>query len=255
MNTSDISEAIAAARNSGKQTSLDGAVVPASMEDALAIQRQVFARFGSRSVGWKVGATNKAAQDGFKIDGPFHGPIAESGVLEDGASIEKSPCIGACEPEYAFKMARDFPADGEAVTLDNAKDAVETVHIAVEVIGRCIANPDFANGFGVTMDFGGNAAFVLGKEVPDWRSQNLVDAVVESKVEGAVVATGNGTPVMGDPLNVIVWLANQLAAEGATLKAGEWVSTGTCTPAIPAEAGKTYTASFAVCGDVSVRFT
>ena len=34
---------------------------------------------------------------------------------------------------------------------------------------------------------------------------------------------------LGDPLNVLLWLANQQSAEGRGLKSGEVVSTGTCT--------------------------
>ena len=156
------------------------------------IQAAVFEKYGSPSVGWKVGATNKAAQDIFKIDGPFYGPMAERGVMQSGAHLKKTACVGACEPEYAFKMTRDYPVNGEDVTAQSAAEAVESLHIAIEVIGRAIGNPDFANGLGVTMDFGGNVAFVVGPEVKDWRNQDLANAPVDSKVDGTVVESGNG---------------------------------------------------------------
>ena len=255
MDISKMAAEIVAGRKSGVQTMMAWPDPAPTMDDAMAIQAEAFAQFASPSVGWKVGATNEAAQKGFNIDAPFYGPMAEAGVMATGDDLQKTPCVGACEPEYAFKMARDYPANGEAISAETAASAVDTVHIAIEVIGRTIGNPDYANGLGVAMDFAGNVAFVVGPEVANWKDQDLATTAVHSKVDGEVVASGNGEPVMGDPINSLVWLAETLAANGKQIKAGEWVSTGTCTPAIPAAAGSTYTATFGEFGDVSVNFT
>ena len=255
MDISKMAAEIVAARKSGVQTMMDLPDPAPTMDDAMAIQAEVYNQFNTPLIGWKVGATNAAAQQGFKIDGPFYGPMAESAGMASGGDLAKSPCVAACEPEYAFKMARDYPAQGEAINAETAADAVETVHIAIEVIGRTIGNPDYANGIGVAMDFGGNVAFVVGPEIANWQDQDLTNAPVDSKVDGEVVASGNGEPVMGDPINSLVWMAQTLAANGKQFKAGEWVSTGTCTAPVPAAAGTTYTATFGDFGDVSVNFT
>lgn len=255
MDIENMAEAIVASRKSGNQNQIAWPDPAPSMEDALAIQVAAFDKFDSPSVGWKVGATNKAAQEAFGITGPFYGPMAEFGVLKNGADLKKTDCVGACEPEYAFKMARDYPANGEEINTTTAASAVAGLNIAIEVIGRTIGNPDFANGLGVTMDFAGNVAFVVGPEVPDWQNQDLTNAVVDSKVDGEIVATGNGEPVMGNPINSLVWMAQKLADQGKGLKAGDWVSTGTCTAAIPAKGGTTYSANFSSFGEVSVNFT
>lgn len=255
MDVSKMAAELVAARKSGVQTHMAWPDPAPTMADAMSIQSAAFELLGSPSVGWKVGATNKAAQDGFGIDAPFYGPMAELGVMENGQTLAKTPCVGACEPEYAFKMARDFPANGEAITAEAAAAAVDSLHIAIEVIGRCNGNTDYANGLGVSMDFGGNVAFVVGPEVADWQDQDLTHSVVESKVDGTVVQTGNGEPVMGHPVNSLVWIAETLAAQGKQIKAGEWVSTGTCTAAVPAQAGTTYAAQFGDFGEVSVKFS
>lgn len=254
MDVSKMAAEIVAARKSTVQTQMAWPDPAPTMSDAMEIQAAVFELQGSPSVGWKIGATNKAAQDGFGIDAPFYGPMAASGVLENGSAMNKTAVVGACEPEYAFKMARNFPENGQEINAENAASAVDSLFIAIEVIGRTIGNPDYANGLGVTMDFGGNVAFIVGPEVENWQDHDLATAVVDSMVDGAVVQTGNGEPVMGDPINSLVWLAKTLAESGRQIKAGEWVSTGTCTAAVPAQAGTTYAAKFSTFGEVSVVF-
>jgi 2-keto-4-pentenoate hydratase len=255
MDVSMMAAKIVAARKSGIQAQMDWPDPAPTIDDAQTIQRVAFELLDSPSVGWKVGATNPAAREKLGIGAPFFGPMPQSGVMDNGAVLEKTPCIGACEPEYAFKMARDFPVKAEEITVQNATDAVECLHIAIEVIGRRVGNSDFANGIGVTMDFAGNAVFVVGPEVVDWQSRDLAAGVVESKIDGSVVETGSGGLVMGDPINSLVWLAKTLAESGRQLKAGQWVSTGTCTPAVPAQAGRTYSARFSDFGEVSVVFS
>ncbi|EFL90651.1 2-keto-4-pentenoate hydratase [Ahrensia sp. R2A130] len=255
MNFDDIAEQLVAARRDGVQADLPVVEGGLSTEDAMAIQNKANAAYGGKRIGWKVGATNEAAQKAFAISAPFFGPMPDSALVENGGAIEKKPTVAACEPEYAFKMARAWPAEGEAVSAETATSAVASVHAAIEVIGRRTGTAAYQNGTGITLDFAGNSQFIVGDEVADWASENLADGVVESMVDGEVVQTGNGQPVMGDPINSLVWLGEQLVAQGDRIEAGEWVSTGTCTPPVPAQAGTTYSAKFADFGNVSVRFT
>jgi len=252
--TAEFAKAMVEARTSGQQSMISMPTPAITIDDAMGYQAAVFAEYSSPFVGWKVGATNAGAQAGFGLDGPFYGPMVESVVMRSGSNIKKTPCVGAVEPEYAFKMARDYPAGGEAANAQTLADAVETVHIAIEVIGRALGHADFANGIGVTMDFGGNVAFVVGPEVADWAIQDLVSTPVTVLVDGQEVAKGNGEPVMGNPINSLLWLAETLIADGKSLKAGEWVSTGTCTPPVPATAGTTTTARFGNFGEVAINF-
>ena len=251
-NIDQMAQAIVDARREGRQTTFDG---PSDGIDAMAVQGRVFEIYGRPHVGWKVGATNEAAQKGFGLDGPFYGPIADDVVLQSPATIAKTPGVGACEPEYAFRMKRAYPADGEDVNRETIRDAVDAVHGCIEVIGRALGGDNFANGVGVTMDFGGNVAFVVGPEIVDWQRQDLVRTEVAASVDGVVVQTGNGVPVMGDPLESLLWMARTLHERGEQLAQGAWVSTGTCTPPVPARAGSTVTATFGAFGTCTVAFT
>ena len=47
-----------------------------------------------------------------------------------------------------------------------------------------------------------------------------------TEINGREVGRGQGSDVMGHPLNALAWLANSLAEAGAYLRAGEIVLTG-----------------------------
>ncbi|MGB5595837.1 MAG: hydratase, partial [Crocosphaera sp.] len=55
---------------------------------------------------------------------------------------------------------------------------------------------------------------------------------------------GNSNALLGNPLNVVFWLKEQLNSQGKTLQKGDLLSLGTITPLIPVKAGKTITAEY-----------
>jgi 2-keto-4-pentenoate hydratase len=72
--------------------------------------------------------------------------------------------------------------------------------------------------------------------------------------EGEQIATGSGREIPGgDPVAAVVALANAQPLP-APLTAGQIVTTGTCTPPLPVQAGL-YRAAFAGLGEITVRFT
>src|SRR3712207_8933225 len=55
---------------------------------------------------------------------------------------------------------------------------------------------------------------------------------------GKELARAPGTALLGHPLNVLPWLAEDLAKRGKKLQACDIVSLGGFSPALPAEAGR-----------------
>ena len=76
---------------------------------------------------------------------------------------------------------------------------------------------------------------------------------VEMRVDGATVGKGTGAAVIGGPHGSLLWLANLLRRRGGQ-KAGEYVSTGTCTGLVKAPAGAAVVALYAGKPRVSFRF-
>ncbi|MBS0639873.1 MAG: 2-oxopent-4-enoate hydratase, partial [Proteobacteria bacterium] len=73
-------------------------------------------------------------------------------------------------------------------------------------------------------------------------------------IDGVLCQEGTGALVLGDPSNVLVWLANALSAQGLAIAAGEFVLTGTMTGLHAPEPGQTAVADFGSLGIVEVVF-
>ena len=74
-------------------------------------------------------------------------------------------------------------------------------------------------------------------------------------INGQQKGSGTGALALGDPLNVMVWLANQQSRLGRGLKAGDIVSTGTCTGLDGVKSGDHVIADYGTLGTVDITFS
>jgi 2-oxo-3-hexenedioate decarboxylase/2-keto-4-pentenoate hydratase len=71
-----------------------------------------------------------------------------------------------------------------------------------------------------------DAGCVLGSETP-WDGSLALESVVGvTRINGTEAGRGRGADVMGHPFHALRWLANQRAARGEGLAAGEFVFLG-----------------------------
>jgi 2-keto-4-pentenoate hydratase len=72
--------------------------------------------------------------------------------------------------------------------------------------------------------------------------------------DGELVTTGSGAAVLGHPLNVMAWLADELPRFDLGLRRGDVVTTGVATDVFEAVAGDSCVADFGPFGTVAVAF-
>ena len=98
-------------------------------------------------------------------------------------------------------------------------------------------------------DNGTDGALIYGAGVSDWRGLDLARVPVSLRVGGEVVRAGSGANVLGDPLDALVWLANERSARGNGLRAGHIHNTGTATSMFTAGRGDEAVADFGPLGE------
>ena len=104
----------------------------------------------------------------------------------------------------------------------------------------------------MTADGGANIALVTGTWTADWRRLDLKTQRVSIRINDEQRGQGEGARALGDPMNVLVWLANQQSRFGRGLKAGDIVSTGTCTGLDGVKPGDGVVADFGSLGCVEI---
>lgn len=242
-------------RDGTKLDALEARLRPQSRAEGYAIQAALGRQSSGKLFGWKIAATSEAGQKHINVAGPMAGRIMSDTVIADGGTASmKGNEMRVGEPEFAFRMGRDLPPRAASYTVDEVLAAVETLHPAIEIPDSRFA--DFARA-GEAQLIADNACahlFVLGAATSaDWRAMDLVAERPQITLRGEHYV-GHGRNVLGDPRVALAWLANELRGLGLTLRAGEVVTTGTCHPPLPIQAGDHFAADFGVLGKVSVGF-
>ncbi len=225
--------------------------LPQNEAEAYVVQADAVVAYADRQVGYKIGATSAAAQASFGTDHPFSAPMFAGDCSESGSTIDV-PGYGlvGIEAEFAFRLATDLPARDQPYSLDDVRAAVAAVHPAFEIIGLRLPDEMFSNLLAVIADHGANVHFVAGAGVEDWQTHDLANVSVQVDIEGEQVAAGSGAAVLANPLNGLLWLAEDRRRSGHGLAAGDFVSTGACAGIIKIVAGQTAIARFGPFGTV-----
>ncbi len=238
-----------------KLAALEPAQRPLNRADGYAIQAAIERCSAGDLFGWKIAATSEAGQKHINVKGPMAGRIlAETVIADGGTALMAGNEMRVAEPEFAFRMRIDLPPRQTPYSMREVLDAVDTLHPAIEIPDSRFA--DFI-GAGEAQLIADNACahrFVLGPATTaDWRAMDLIEHRPVLTLRGERFV-GHGRNVLGDPRVALTWLANELRELGIELKAGRVVTTGTCHPPLPIQAGDLCAADFGTLGKVSVGF-
>jgi 2-keto-4-pentenoate hydratase len=221
-----------------------------SIADAHRVRERLRAAFearGERIVGRKVGFTNRTLWPVYGVDAPNWGyctdrttrHLAASPALRVSDFVE--PRI---EPEIMFGLGRVPSATmGESELLD----CIDWVALGYEIVQSIFPGWTFAasdtiaaNALHGALLIGKRHAIAPRKEA--WRRE-LAGFTVELSCDGKPSQSGAGALVLGSPLLALRHLVELLAggSHNLPLHAGEIISTGTLTLAMPVTAGQTWT--------------
>lgn len=82
---------------------------------------------------------------------------------------------------------------------------------------------------------------------------DLINEKAQLKINGEVKAEGTGSAVLGNPLETIVFLANELGAKGISIPADVPIMTGGMTSAVPVKAEDLIEVNYSTLGKISVK--
>jgi 2-keto-4-pentenoate hydratase len=239
---------IATRRGRQRIARLPEACRPVDVAAGYALQSKVVAGLGEVG-GYKIGA-------GGPDETPLYAPILTHEIHPSGVSLSLAAFPGALiEAEIAFRLRCDLPHRDAAYDLAEVAAAVETLP-ALEIFGSRYLDPGAVSEGENLADCLANAGLIVGQPFTPPRSGHdasrdiaswNIDLVIDGKT-GSVRAARH--PV-GDPLRLVVWLANHLRGSGDGLRAGQVVTTGAL---VLAPVGREVRGDWEGLGSVSVRF-
>lgn len=244
------------ARTTG--TVIDSTTVaePATIAEAYTIQDEIIGLLGLPVAGIKVGSTSKEAQRILGTSEPRACPVPAPYLYESPARIDIVPAQDpAIEGEFAFRLGRDLPPRDAPYQRDEVAAAVDAVAGAIEVVGTRLSGGLAGKGqILTTADCCANSGLVVGPWDLNWKALDLPAHRVAVRINDAGAGEGTGARALDDPMNVLIWLANDLSKRGRGLTKGLCVSTGTCTGLDPVKPGDHVVADFGALGTVEIDF-
>lgn len=223
--------------------------VGGAYEIQAAYNRLQEAKFGRR-VGYKIGLTSRRMQQMCGVDHPNSGVVFQNRIHQSGVTLSLGRLVHlGLEFECCARLGRALAPRPERYTLEEVAAAVDAVAPAFEVIDdRNSAYP--LDLLSLIADNSWNEGNVLGQFKSSW--PDLAGAISILECDGRIIDQGFGRDVLGHPFEPLRWLADNLSAQGQTLKAGDIVLTGSWVATRFPKAGEHYRHSIEGVGSVEV---
>lgn len=224
--------------------------------------RELREKRGQRVVGRKIGFTNPATQKAFGVAAPIWGYMFDATVREIGASgtfALAGTCAARIEPEIVLHLGK---APRPGMSEAELAGCVDWVAHGYEIVDAIYPNWSFAATDAVA-GYGVHAALLLGPQHSttenraDW-SERLKSFTITLASSDGVTRTGSGANVLDSPLIALQFLIDEIAhyPQSRPVAAGEIITTGTLTDAMPIAPGQTWTTELAgiALGGIRVEF-
>ena len=221
--------------------------LPASLDEAYAIQDQAIAAWGRPVIGWKVGRVLPPLSERYGTD-RLGGPIFARAAASEGSSPVRMPVFAegfaAGESEFLLRLGA-VPGEGKtSFTLDEAADLIDTVHVGIEIASSPLGAINELGPIAVVSDFGNNNGLVIGPEIPDWRSSGFEQWEVATIIDGVEAGRGRASAFPDGAIGAARFLFELMARRGIALEPGQWISSGAVTGVHRAHPGQTVEARF-----------
>jgi len=220
--------------------------LPAAYRVAALVHERRVAR-GERPVGRKIGFTNRRIWDEYGVYAPIWGHVYDTTLHDLAAVSARFALAGLAEPRIEPEIIFGMSAAPRAA-MDDAEllGCIEWVAHGFELVQSIFPGWVFTPADTVAA-YGLHGALLVGHRVPvaaelaRWRA-TLPTFNIELACDGESMERGCGAHVLDGPVAALRHLITVLEAspEHKPLGAGEIVTTGTLTRALPVQAGQTW---------------
>jgi 2-keto-4-pentenoate hydratase len=223
----------------------------------LELRRSLLAQ-GAEPLGWKVGFGAPAAIEKLGTGRPLVGFLTDRGLLPDGATVSigdwANPML---EAEVAVHLARDVEGDA---AWEQVRDAVGGLSAAIELadvhppptdVEAILAGNIYHRHVLLGPIKGSDPSTIAARPAKGSDPSTIAARLVRDGEE--IAATDAPEELTGERIEVVRLTAELLAENGARLRAGEVVITGSIFAPVSVAPGERVTAEIPPLGSLSVQ--
>jgi len=211
--------------------------------------RQMYEAGGAKATGRKIGFTNRTIWAQYGVYAPIWGYVFDRSV-HDLAAVEALPLATFSEPRIEPEIVFGL-AEAPSVQMDETAllSCIAWIALGFEIVQSIYPGWKFSAADTIAAN-GVHGALLIGPRHPvlprtaEWQ-RTLSAFEIDLDCGGRRVDRGHAENVLGGPLSALRYLVGLLASDPVNppLAAGEIVSTGTLTRAMPVVSGETWTAT------------
>lgn len=234
-----------------------------TLEDAYCSQKKyikILKSLNGKPIGYKVGFTGKSTQERFKIKTPATAVLFEHMFIKNGSSIDKN--FGhrtLIEPDLMMIVK-----DSGIMNATNAIEAskhISSIHPYMELPALQIAKGQPITGAVIVAINMVATKMIMGPGILMQSDPEFIESLASMQTifqdeMGTIIQKSPGSTLMGNPMNVVLWLIEEFNRKGITLKAGDRLSLGSVGKLFPLkEENKTYTYSLNGISEIPAKVT
>jgi 2-keto-4-pentenoate hydratase len=235
---------------------LPDTLVPRSLEEGYRVQQLLVSKLldqgQSQPIGYKIACTSELAQKALGVTAPFFGVLMSHSTTRSPSHLPGADFLVRCaEVEFGFAMAQDVPG-GVTYTAETIRPYIGALIPSIEIVDHRYHDWKTVGAPSLLADNAIHGAWVEGEPCLDWQSLDLTSYPTLLIVNGQKKFPGSGAAVLGNPLNVVAWLANELPKFGRRLSRGDKITTGLTTDVYLAAPGDHLVGDFGPLGRVEL---
>ena len=206
--------------------------------------------------GKKIGCTNKIAQKQLGLFEPFYGNLFTKYTDFTGCKLNSKKFLKPfAEAEISLVIKDDININDAPFSLNDAEYLFSGLLTSIELVEFRFGDDITKIGINNLISTNGASEYwIRGVDIQALNSIDLNNHHIDLYSNGKLKESGNVNAVLGNPINSAIWLINKLSDQGEPMLKGQFVSTGTCTKALPILPNTQITADFGSIGKVEIYY-
>ncbi len=257
---SQLSQTLVSARNAGRTLDKYPGSVPATLEEAYAVQDLSIKASAEEIVGWKIGIVPPELREAMQVE-RLMGPVFRNlchfvGKAHQNEEKIRLPVFDggfiAIEAELILELAEDI-TPGSVDTTTSVEKYVKAAYAGIEIASSPVPDLNDYGPAAIVSDFGNNHGMIVGAPIENWQSE-LASIETTVIINDELVNSAPANNVLNGQMAALAYIIDCAAQRGITLSAGTFICSGAITGVHETVVGATATVSFAEAGDLNIEF-